>query len=142
MTPLDKAKSLLVGGTVIAVMNGESVVTSPRRGIGALLEYAKSGALRGASVADKIVGKAAALLMVYGGVKEVYAGVVSKEAMRTFARYGIPCVYEVSTEKILNRAGTGICPMEEAVEHISDPEDATEAITKKLEELRQRQREK
>lgn len=135
MTPLDRAKSLLEGDTVIAIINGDNALTSSRRGIGALLEYANSGALRGASVADKIVGKAAALLMVYGGVKEVYAGVVSLEAKRVFSGYGIPCSFEVAADNILNRAGTGICPMEETVQTIFEPAEAITAISKKLEEL-------
>ena len=40
--------------------------------------------LLGATVADKVIGKGAAALMILGGVKEVYADVISRPALKLF----------------------------------------------------------
>ena len=40
--------------------------------------------LNGSFIADKVIGKAAAALMILGGVKEVFAGVISRPALSLF----------------------------------------------------------
>lgn len=70
------------------------------------------GALDGALVADKVVGKGAAALMILGGVRGVYADVVSTGALELFATQHIPVSYEIEAPHIVNRAGTGWCPVE------------------------------
>lgn len=68
--------------------------------------------LDGALIADKVVGKGAAALMVAGGVKGVYADVVSRPALELLTDSGVRVVRETITPNIINRAGTGICPVE------------------------------
>lgn len=68
--------------------------------------------LSGAFVADKVVGKGAAALMVSGGVKEVYAGVISQAALRLLEDAGVKVEMEHCVPHIINRSGTGICPVE------------------------------
>ena len=63
--------------------------------------------LRGAFIADKVVGKGAAALMVLGGVEGLFADVVSRPAL------GIAVEYTVVVPGIMNRAGTGTCPVEQ-----------------------------
>ena len=46
--------------------------------------------LKGALVADKVVGKAAAALMVVGGVAQVYAEVLSEKAVPFLQKAQIP----------------------------------------------------
>ena len=90
---------------------------------------------KGFCAADKVVGKAAAFLYVLLGVKTVYAPVMSRGAIDTLERYDIQSLYDCSVDKIINRAGTGICPMEETVWDISSPEEALIAVKIKLTEL-------
>ena len=45
--------------------------------------------LNGSFIADKVIGKAAAALMILGGVKEVFAGVISRPALSLFQSHGI-----------------------------------------------------
>ena len=66
--------------------------------------------------------------MVHGNVKEVYAKLISESAIDVFRRYSIPFAYETITSKIINRFGTGICPMEETVVGINEPKNAFEAL--------------
>lgn len=68
--------------------------------------------LRGAFVADKVVGKGAAALMVLGGVAEVYAGVISLPALELLERSAVAVSYGTAVPNIINRAWTGICPVE------------------------------
>ena len=81
-------------------------------------------ALRGATVADKVVGKAAAFLFVLGEVEKLHACVLSVPAKEVLERYGIDFTYDTLTEKILNRDKTGFCPMETKVWDIDTPEEA------------------
>ena len=68
--------------------------------------------LRGASLADKVVGKGAAALMIAGGVKWVYADVISQAAMVLFEQSRVDVLYGEIVPNIINRAGTDICPVE------------------------------
>ena len=87
--------------------------------------------LHGFCAADKVVGKAAAFLYVLLGIKEVYAPVMSNGAIETLFRYGVHPEYDLSVRHIINRAGTGMCPMEQAVMDVSEPQQAREAIIRK-----------
>lgn len=68
--------------------------------------------LENALLADKVIGKGAAALMVVGMVKEVYADVISRPALDLLATAGIPVSYGECVPNIINRAATGICPVE------------------------------
>ncbi|MFA6755425.1 MAG: DUF1893 domain-containing protein [Bacilli bacterium] len=76
--------------------------------------------IEGSSVADKIIGKAAALLLSYLKVKEVYAAVLSEKAIEVLKNNLIIFNYSEMTKNIINRTNTGMCPMEKAVMNIND----------------------
>lgn len=84
--------------------------------------------LRGSILVDKIVGKAAAMLAVLGGTGGVYGLTMSAVARDYLDAHGIPAAWDVMTEHIINRAGTGICPMEETVLGMEDPEEGRAAL--------------
>ena len=131
------ALSLLDEGCTCAMIKGETLLRSTRRGVAPLLEWLQSGAdCRGAFAADKVVGKAAAYLYVLLNVREVYAKVLSEAAEEVFLRFGIPYTYESRVAAIRNRDGTGFCPMEQAVWDTKEPQKAYEQILQKLEELK------
>lgn len=134
---LIKAIDTLNSGQYTCVLCKDNEIhTSTERGVKPLLEWLESGIdLKGFSAADKVVGKAAAFLYVLLGVKEVYAHIMSESAIYTLSRNGIFPQCDVSVKNIINRAGMGNCPMEEAVGELSDPKEALQAIRKKLSEL-------
>ena len=127
MTTLEQAKSLLIttNSTIAVVSNGE-VFTSQERGVKPLLHLLteKKGFLKGASVADKVIGKAAALLMVLGEIKEVHTLIISEPAIKVFEKHNIPCFYDKKVHRIVNRTGDGLCPMETLCLNVDDPQDA------------------
>lgn len=135
MTDIERAREGLAGNTVCLVKGGE-VYKSDRRGIAPLLRFIASGTdFTGFSVADKIVGRAAALLYAYMGVTEVYAEVLSRAAQKALIDNKIAYGYGTLTDRIVNRSGDGLCPMEEAVMTITDPSEALEALKMKLKSL-------
>ena len=68
--------------------------------------------LAGASIADKVIGKGAAALMVLGGVHEVFAQVISTPARELLERSGIKVAFLSEVPHIINRTRTGWCPLE------------------------------
>ncbi len=136
---LNKAKERLVceGATCVLCM-GAQVFISKARGVRPLLDLLASGEdWQSAVAADKVVGRAAAFLYVLLGVREVYAGVVSEAALQVFQSYHIAITYDVLVPAIRNRTDTGFCPMEEAVWHCNNPEDAVGLIRAKLAALKE-----
>ena len=86
----------------------------------------------GAFAADKVIGKAAALLLAYGNVRGVYAGLISETAIEVFNRFGIFCEFSKSAPFIQNRLGTGQCPMENLCADISGPAEAVKILHEKI----------
>lgn len=68
--------------------------------------------LQDAEVADKVVGKGAAALMIKAGVKNVHGDVVSNAAMELFKMYGTGISYDSLVPHIINRKKDGQCPVE------------------------------
>ncbi len=136
MSDIDRAKAALRGHSVAVCRAGE-VMTRDGRGIAPLLAIAsEENALRGASVADLIMGKAAAMLMTYAGVSEVYAEVMSEAGERTLSEHDIPHSCGLLVPYIIDRTGKDVCPMERAVADVSDPAEAYAVLSARLEELK------
>ena len=57
---------------------------------------------------------------------------MSKGAVEILKKEGINYEYKTLTEFIENRKKTGICPMDEAVQNITNAKDACEAIRQKM----------
>ena len=85
---LQKAKEIMeTYGDTCVLCRGDVVFTSTERGIKPLVEFIESHTnMKGFSAADKIVGKAAAMLYVILGVKAVYSPVMSETAAEVFKR--------------------------------------------------------
>lgn len=131
MKELTYLKEKLSGHSLI-ILKDDTELISDERGIRPLLAHIRSGEdLRGAYAADRIVGKAAAMLYVLLRVRAVYADVMSKSAREIFDKYGIHYEYETLTENIVNRSGDDLCPMEKTVMDIAAPEDALAALKAK-----------
>lgn len=131
------AINLIDAGTVAcAVIRDRTIVrTEYGRGIGPALSLLDEGMLKDTVVVDKIVGKAAAILLTAGGVRRVYALTASQSAVDWFHRHGVEIGFRECVPTIINRQGTGICPMEETVLNLDDPDEAIAALRKKREEL-------
>lgn len=117
------------GNHSLVVANGD-VATFDGRGVSDLYRILNedTGFLEGAAIADKVVGKAAAALMILGGVKELYADVISQPALDLFADSGIHASYGTVVSHIINRTRTGWCPLEERCKTVKKAEDCLAVI--------------
>ena len=112
--------------TIVIYKRDASVIVSNDRGVAPLMKLLNedSEQLRDSMVADKVIGKAAALLMVHAGVKEVYTPTISKPAVDVFENYNVKISYDKIVDRIINRKGDGLCPLETLCLEIDHPEEA------------------
>ena len=104
-----------------------------------MLDWLEQGVeLTGFSAADKIVGKAAALLFVLANVSEVYGEVMSEAGLAVLRQHHIPCSYNTLAPYIINRRGDGMCPMEQTIHTIDDPAVALPALLEARRQLQAR----
>lgn len=142
MRDLEKAKALLRSeGYTCVLCRDDLLYTSYKRGVAPLMELLDSGEdLSGFSAADKVVGKATALLYRLLNVRCVYGAIISESALHVLQAGGIAVFFETTVDHIVNRTGDGRCPMETATAHISDPAEAPDAIRAALSRLQQKTR--
>lgn len=134
---MEQARKILTEGNYTCVLRKQDTVyTATERGVKPLVRWLTEGIdVRGFSAADKVVGRATAYLYVLLGVKEVWAAVMSEAAAEVLHRHDIAASQDKLVPNIINRAGTGICPFEEAVLNIHTPEEALTAIREKMKEM-------
>ncbi|MCL2352197.1 MAG: DUF1893 domain-containing protein [Firmicutes bacterium] len=135
--PLKKAVDELLAGDASCVGyagDGEPAFKSRENGVKPLMDRISGNpdGLRGLYVADKVIGKAAACVLVRNGVAACHGLVMSEPAARVLAENGVPFSYGQMTPFIRDRAGTGVCPMERAVEAASTAEEGYETILRFL----------
>ncbi|MCI5745108.1 MAG: DUF1893 domain-containing protein [Erysipelotrichaceae bacterium] len=133
---LQIAKKNLLNHT-ICLCKDNTCLFSDKKGISPMMDFINDNIdLNGYSVADLIVGKAVAFLFVKCNIKNVYAKVLSKSGKEILDKYHIYYEYETITEKIINREGNDICPMEKVVLNIDDAEIAYIKLKEKLDNMR------
>ncbi|MFA7202562.1 MAG: DUF1893 domain-containing protein [Candidatus Caldatribacteriota bacterium] len=128
MDNLIKAKNILKKNnyTFVLLANGKTVKVSHKRGIMAFMEIIRDNKkiIEDSIIADKVIGKAAAMLAAQNKVKAIYAEILSRKAKEVLDDYSIFCQYEHIVDFIQNRTKDDKCPMEKLTEHIIDPEIA------------------
>lgn len=135
MNDLELAKDGLTGHTICLCKDGKCLY-SEEKGIKPMINFISNGTvLQGYSVADLVVGKAAALLFVKSGIVNVFAKVLSQSGKQILDEFGIHYEYEKMVEKIINRLGTDICPMEKTVMNTNNPDVAYDLLFKKINNL-------
>lgn len=107
------------------------------RGIADLYQLLSSepSVLCHALIADKVIGKGAAALMILGHVEAVYTDTISKPALQLLTQANIPTTYKNCVENIINRNHTGICPVEALCASCTTAEECLPLITKFINEL-------
>lgn len=138
---LQRAKTeLLERKATFVLVNGSLILDSQKRGVAPILDIlsGESSVLKHALVADKVIGRAAALLLVLGGIDALDTQLISDHAIDIFKKYDIPFTYDKRVPFIVNRDGTDMCPMEKSVLDIDEPVAAKAAILSMLAELRKR----
>lgn len=112
------------------VRNGVETQNFSRQGVQDLLSLyeERPDFLCNALVADKVVGKGAAALMILGKVAGIYAAVISKPALDLLTEHNIYVKYDTLVPNIINRTHTGVCPVEQLCLPLSSLSDMYNAI--------------
>lgn len=94
--------------------------------------------LDGATIADKVIGKAAAAMVVVGGVKELYAEVMSTKATPFLEEAGIAYTYGTLVDTIKEEGDR--CQLEKITAPATTPEETVALLRTHFEE-KKRERE-
>jgi len=137
---LELAKTELLTGdyALVIVKDGEVLFASKENSIGpiyqAVRQFGKT--LEGASAADKVVGKAAALFCKTVGIKAVFARLISETAVEILTAAGIELEFDKSCPYILNRTRDGMCPIERLALDVDDGMALLEKVGRFLGDIR------
>lgn len=114
------------------IYNNDTTRTFHQRGVKDLYQLLthEPEFLCGAYIADKVVGKGAAALMISGGVEWLYTDVISQAAMDLFAKSSTKIEYKAIVPNIINHAGTDICPVEKLCRDCQTAEECLPLIEK------------
>lgn len=126
------------GLSLIILKNGETLFTGSEEGIRPLFEAINRlglPILRGSIVVDKVIGKAAALLVSYFKGREAHCLVLSVRAREVLDRQRIRYYPEKVIPEVRNKFGTDICPFEKVVLDVEEPEEGYERLSAKLKSL-------
>lgn len=117
-------------GLSLLVYKNDTLSTHTNRGIRDLLTLVATQPerLKGAIVADKVIGKSAAALMAAGGIVEVHTNVICTPARELLEGEQIKVFATKEVPQILNRDRSGICPMDTRLEGIESIEECVQIL--------------
>lgn len=133
---------LHAGNYSCVIANKEKIRTFTQRGIADLYDLLLSEPdfLKEALIADKVVGKGAAALMILGGIKELYTDLISTKALELFRQWNIEVSFAEEVPFIWNRDRTGGCPVETLCYNVESPADMLPLIRNFIEKMRSNKR--
>ncbi len=124
----EKARQLILNGQADCVVIRDGKIITQKQGGGVmplLLIYKyETFALHGSTVVDKVIGRAAAAILICGKVRHVHGEVMSEDAVKFLNRHGVTSSYTLLVPRILNRKRDGLCPMEQKVQGLNNPYEA------------------
>lgn len=141
MKDIELAKDLMYKDkkAIVIVKDKKVIFSSEGRGIKpvytALNELKDE--LRGSSAADRVVGKAAAMIYEHAGVKELSTMLISGSAMNVLNKTPIAYEYEKSVPYIENRDRSGMCPVEALSQKADNIDELLEEISSFLKSINQ-----
>lgn len=118
------------GLSLVIVRDGRVLAESEESGLAATLECLEA-AMRwgpGSSMADKVVGQAAAWAAVWAECSGCYGGVMSAPAASLLRNYGVRAEASKRVEAVLDKYLKGLCPLEAAVSGAKSAEEAIDII--------------
>ena len=126
------------GGYSCVIGNGTEIRTFTQRGVADLYDLFRQDPsfMKGAGIADKVIGKAAASLMVLGEIRQVYADVISQPALALLHNANIEVSYVRLVPFIENRDKSGWCPLETACYGIESIQEIFRIIENFLSKIR------
>lgn len=132
---MEEAKKLIQDGKAECVLiKNDSIYQESGRGVSPLLVMydGHKDVMQGATLVDKVIGRAAAAIAISGKVKHVHGELMSEDAVEFLNSNGITTSYTTLVHRILNRKRDGLCPLEQSVEGIDDAETALVSLRNRI----------
>lgn len=122
------------GNSLMIYKNGELLFKSDLGGIRPHLKAIDEhgGTLEGTLMVDKILGRAAAFLVVYSKAAEAITNIVSTPGKQVLDANHLKFSYREEVLHIKMKNGVIYCPFESMVQGIDDPNEAYAAIVEKM----------
>lgn len=135
--PSDLLKQLDAGNYSCVIFNKGTTRTFNKSGVRDLYNLVNNepATLKGARMADKVIGKGAAALMVLGGVKEVATHAISQSALDMLQKAKVKVAYEKCIYGIINRNKTDWCPLEKRLANAATAEECRPLIDAFMKDL-------
>lgn len=122
-------------GASCAIYTEGVFLTHQGHGVKPMVDFWACGDLKDAVVCDKVIGKASAMFLVGGEAAYVHGQLMSKLALDFLRSNNLECGYDQLVDKIQNREGNGLCPMESSVADIDNSDEGIERVVNKMNEL-------
>jgi len=116
--------------SLVVAKSGRVLFETEAHGISGLLDAIRElkKEMKNSSIADRIVGRAAALLLVYSGVVAVFAVTASDGGIQVLRDYHIFHEFNRRVPRILDSKKVDVCPFEKLAFKFSDPKKAYEEL--------------
>ncbi len=125
----DDLLSLLDSNGYSCIVRNRGITTTyTQHGVRDLLALQDGDRLEGAVLADKTIGRAAAWLMIAGGVREAYTHTVCTPAREMLENAGIVLHADNEIPYIVNKQGDGQCPLDSRLTNVTDLSTALDTI--------------
>lgn len=120
--------------SLVIVKNNEVVYKSKKESVGSIVGLLEDNPkiLENAVVADKIIGRAVAMICDVSSVNYCYGKIVSKGAIDIFEKRNLKYNAEIIVEAIKNRDNTDLCPIEKLTMNVNKSEEGIKRIKKFL----------
>lgn len=107
----------------VAIKDGAIIQRMSGNGVKPLLWLLdeKPEDFKGATIVDKVIGRAAGAICVAGGASKVFGVTVSEEAKAFLAANNVECEAARIVPKIMNRDRSDLCPLEKSCEGTDEP---------------------
>ena len=142
MKDIDLAKELLEKEklALVIVKDAKVIFSSKEKGIKPIYTAVNTlkDKLYNSSVADRVIGKAAAMLCKYSNIKVLHTKLISESAIKVLEKENIIFTYDESAPYIKNRDKTDLCPVEKLSSDIDNPNLLIEKITDFLDRIQKR----
>lgn len=139
---VEKAKKLIRENRAecVVVRDGSIAAVERGRGVSPLLNIydTRKEVMKNAVIADKVIGRAAAFVIIKGGASAVYGRITSEDAVKLLSEHKIPVTYDLLVPHILNQKRNGLCPLEDSVKDTDSADIALESMRKRISELQRK----
>lgn len=116
--------------SLIIVKDDKIVYKSKKESVGSIVGLLEnhSQLLKESIVADKIIGRAVAMICDYSSVQFCYGKIVSSGAVDIFEKRNLDYKAENIVKAIKNRDNTDLCPIEKLTLDVDDSEEGIKRI--------------